>query len=251
MTSTQQPEWQSYYESHHGHVGLGHDHPLRNIEFEANFARFLPPPPASILEIGFGQGATLRTLAERGYQDLHGWDISRDCVERARQAQIPAQVELVDGIDALGAGAPARYDVILAKDLLEHLPRERLVEFLRGVHRALRPGGVFLARLPNMANPLSVYLRYDDFTHTLGFTESSLRQVFTLAGFERADIALAADVLPGTALLRRGLLKTFFYEKLLGPLVRWCLAVAMQSQRKGPAKVGTLRIIVAARKRGA
>lgn len=248
MPSTDEPEWQRYLESHHAHVGLKADHPLRTIEFDANFAKHLPPPPASVLEIGFGQGATLWTLAKRGYSDLHGWDISADCVDRAQHAGIPAKIAHLDAVDALSSGEPGRFDAIIAKDLLEHLPRERLLEFLSGLYKALRPGGVFLARLPNMSNPLAVLLRYDDFTHRLGFTESSLRQVFVLGGFERDKVGIVPDVLPAVSLLRKGLIGTFFSEKMMGPFVRWCIAIAIKSQRKGPPSVATLRLIVVARK---
>lgn len=248
MSSTEQPEWQQYFATHHGHVGLAADHPLRTIEFEANFLRNMPPPPARVLEIGFGQGTTLRALAARGYTDLHGWDISADCVALVKASGLPARIELADALDAVARANADEFDVILAKDLLEHLPRERLLEFLRGLHRVLRPGGVFLARIPNMANPLAVFLRYDDFTHTLGFTESSLRQVFALGGFAREQVSVQRDVLPGGALLRKGLIGTFMDEKLLGPCVRFLLRRAIASQRKGPPQVDTLRLIVAARK---
>jgi SAM-dependent methyltransferase len=248
MSSTERPEWKQYLASHHGHVGLPAAHPLRAIELEANFLGHLPPPSARVLEIGFGQGATLRALAARGYTDLHGWDISSDCVELARASRLAATIEHADALLALDRTAADSFDAILAKDLLEHLPREQVIAFVRGIHRALRPGGVFLARLPNMANPLAGYLRYDDFTHTLGFTENSVRQVFVLGGFDRAHVDVLPDRLPGLALLRRGLLDTFLAEKVVGPLVRWLLARAIHSQRKGPPRVSTLRLIVVARK---
>jgi SAM-dependent methyltransferase len=248
MKAIDRTEWARYFESHHGHVGLAAEHPLRTIEFDANFFEHMPAPPARVLEIGFGQGGTLWELFRRGYADLHGWDISTDCVERARKACVPATIELADAVEALASSACDRFDAIIAKDLLEHLPREQVIPFIVGLRRVLRPGGVFLGRLPNMANPLSVYLRYDDFTHTLGFTENSLHQVFSLGGFERGEVDVRADVLPGSALLRRGLLSTFVAEKLIGPLVRWCFARAIRSQRKGPPQVDTLRLIVVARK---
>ena len=89
---------------------------------------------------------------------------------------------------------------------------------------------------------------YDDFTHQLGFTENALRQVFRLGGFARDDIGVYADVLPGMALLRKGLISTLIAEKLFGGIVRWLIARAIRSQRKGPPQVATLRLVVVARK---
>jgi 2-polyprenyl-3-methyl-5-hydroxy-6-metoxy-1,4-benzoquinol methylase len=241
-------EWDRYHSSHHAHTGRTGAGKLANIEFEANFGRHLPRPPATVLEIGFGEGHTLQRLSSRGYTDLHGWDIARECVERAAATGVPGKLKHVNALDELERVGEGAFDVILAKDLLEHLPRADVLRFLGGVHAALRPGGVFLARLPNMGSFFAVMLRYDDFTHRLGFTENSLKQVFTLAGFERGNVAVLNDVLPGWPLLESGLLGHFFIEKLLGPLVRSFARLLLLSQRKGPPRVDTLRAIVKARK---
>jgi SAM-dependent methyltransferase len=248
VSSDEAAVWSRYHETHHVHVGPPLGASIRTVEFEANFGAFLKPPPARVLEIGFGKGESLRDLAARGYLDLHGWDISADCVENARNSQVPGELRHVDAIEALQAHPADDFDVIIAKDLLEHLPREAVVPFVTGVFRVLKPGGVFLARLPNMANPLAVFLRYDDFTHTLGFTENSLRQVFMLGGFPRESVRIEHDKLPGWTLLKHGLVAQFFRETVFGPAVRFALNQALLSQRKGPARVSTLRLIVAASK---
>lgn len=241
-------EWDQYHSSHHSHTGRTGKGRLAAIEFDANFGVHLPAPPATVLEIGFGEGHTLQRLAERGFSDLHGWDISRECVERARSSGVPGVLEHVDAVEQIRKVGAGCYDVILAKDLLEHLPRASVLPFLEGVHASLRPGGVFLARLPNMGSFLAVMLRYDDFTHRLGFTENSLRQVFSLAGFERGDVGVLNDILPGWPLLKHGLIGHFVLEKALGPIVRLGARWALLSQRKGPPKVDTLRAVVKATK---
>jgi SAM-dependent methyltransferase len=244
----QDPAYAGYLTSHHGHRVLAPSRRLTDIEFQANFLSSLPPPPARILELGFGTGATLERLAAIGYRDLEGWDVSGECVARARGKNLPARLRHLDAISALPAEPPEVYDAVIAKDLLEHLPRDGVLDFVRGLHHVLKPGGVFVARLPNMANPFSVFLRYDDFTHRLGFTENSLLQVFTLGGFDRERVLVNSDILPGTALLKAGLLRAFVREKITGPVVRWIVRAALRSQRKGPPRVDTLRAIVVARK---
>lgn len=241
-------EWDRYHSSHHAHTGRTGTGKLATIEFEANFGVHLPPAPATILEIGFGEGHTLERLAEVGHVDLHGWDISRECVDRARERGVRATLEHGDAVELLPNGPHSRFDAILAKDLLEHLPRAKVLPFLTGVHSALKSGGVFLARLPNMGSFLAVMLRYDDFTHRIGFTENSLRQVFSLAGFQREEVDVLEDVLPAWPLLKNGLIGHFLLEKAVGPAVRLAANMALLSQRKGPPKVGTLRAIVKATK---
>ncbi|MBN1944991.1 MAG: class I SAM-dependent methyltransferase [Bradymonadales bacterium] len=242
------PQWQRYGEAHHRHMGLREGHPLRSIEFAANFARRLPPPPARILDLGCGLGWTLSELSRLGYEDLCGWDISADCIEEATRRGVPAVLRHVDGLVELEKTGADQFDAVLAKDLLEHLEYGQVLPFLEGVFRVLKPGGLFLARLPNMANPFACFLRYDDFTHRVGFTENSLRQVLVLSGFDRERIRIANDRLPGWSLLRHGLIRTFLREKVTGPLTRLVLKVMLESQRKGSSRVGTLRLIVAAEK---
>jgi SAM-dependent methyltransferase len=248
MDPMQAVEWKHYFNTHHAHAGRSSER-LREVEFEANFGRWLPAPPATVLEIGFGNGESLSRLSRRGYTDVHGWDVSADCIERARNLGLPGIFRHCDGVAALRDGPADRYDAILAKDLLEHLPREQVIPFISGLHRSLRPYGVFLARLPNMANPFSVGLRYDDFTHQLGFTENSIKQVFALGGFDRESVVVDADRLPAWPLLKAGLLGHCVREACLGPLVRWLTNQALATQRKGRPRVSTLRLIVTATKR--
>lgn len=72
-------EWRRYYGSHYQHVGLCPEHPLRMVEFHANFGNCLPPPPARVLDLGFGYGWTLNChryliaeyLVKKGYEVEH------------------------------------------------------------------------------------------------------------------------------------------------------------------------------------
>jgi SAM-dependent methyltransferase len=85
------------------------------------------------------------------------------------------------------------YDVVLAGDVIEHLPRPK--ESLREILRVLRPGGELLLSVPNFGHwyPRSRVLLglfgYDrrgilDDTHLRFFTRSSLRRLVRNAGFD-------------------------------------------------------------------
>lgn len=45
-----------------------------------------------------------------------------------------------------------------------------------------------MVKTPNLGHPLNLYLRYKDFTHEIGFTEMSLRQVLLISGFSEVEI---------------------------------------------------------------
>ena len=76
------------------------------------------------------------------------------------------------------------FDVIAAHDIIEHIPKKRVISLLKMVRDSLKKDGVFMIRVPNMDNPLSLSSRYGDFTHEVGYTQKSLSQVLKSAGFE-------------------------------------------------------------------
>jgi hypothetical protein len=57
------------------------------------------------------------------------------------------------------------------------------------VATALRPGGRFVARVPNAVSPFGGHIRYGDFTHETWFTARSIRQLAAAAGLELVRVA--------------------------------------------------------------
>ena len=92
---------------------------------------------------------------------------------------------------------------------------------------ALRPNGLLCCRTPNAANLTGTYSRYMDLTHVRSFTDSSLRQLFDVGGFEDCRLVpIRSGGLVGTIrssleylvhrsvflLCGRGLERTFSYN---------------------------------------
>jgi 2-polyprenyl-3-methyl-5-hydroxy-6-metoxy-1,4-benzoquinol methylase len=141
----------------------------------------LPRPSAGlVIDIGCGQGDLVRLLAADGY-DAEGIDVSPVQVARAHAAGID-RVLLGDYRDLL-AERKSQLAAVTAIDLLEHLPKDEVLDTLDHVARALAPGGVFIARVPNAASPLGGYVRYGDFTQESSYTARSVRQITAAAGF--------------------------------------------------------------------
>ena len=150
--------------------------------FDVDYGNFLPAnKDARILDIGCGAGHFLYYLKKRGYTHFLGIDLSPGQIEFCKK-NITPNVELADAFKLL-ADKENNYDAISANDLLEHIPKEKVITFLEMIYRSLKPAGILLIKLPNMSNPFALDSRYRDFTHECGFTEKSIYQVLYVAGF--------------------------------------------------------------------
>ena len=148
------------------------------------------PPPARLLEIGFGDGAFLRRAQTLGY-DCAGLERAAASLENLRGS----------GIDARTGGPEAfagrTFDLVVAFDVFEHIALAELGEVLRQLGELVEAGGRLLARFPNMASPFGLANQYGDLTHITALSPGSFAQVARRAGFEPVRVANAATVLRG------------------------------------------------------
>lgn len=168
--------------------------------FRRDVLPHLPADRAShILDLGCGQGQLVKLMLEHGYSKARGIDISPEQVQLAHSAGITT-VELGDFRKSLGEST---LDAITATDFLEHLTREEILQALDHVKRTLRPGGVFIARVPNAVSPFGGNYRHGDLTHETSFTARSLRQLGAAVGLPAVDICPCPPAVHGTKSLAR------------------------------------------------
>jgi SAM-dependent methyltransferase len=136
---------QGEFERRRLQTGRGRLELLRTQEL---LSRALPPPPATVADVGGGPGTYAAWLAAAGY-DVRLLDVVPALVEQARAvaAATPGAGFAADVGDARALPWPeASVDAILVLGPLYHLPeradRERA---LREARRVLRPGGVLAA----------------------------------------------------------------------------------------------------------
>lgn len=155
--------------------------------FEALYKNVLPRDKnATILDIGCGAGHFLYFLKLKGFRNYYGIDISMQQIEFCKK-NISNKVKKVDAFVFLNT-IQCQYDLIVAHDVLEHIPKRKTVELLQLIHNSLTENGQFILRVPNMSNPFSIDSRHRDFTHELGFTEKSLIQVLSVSGFSKQKV---------------------------------------------------------------
>lgn len=162
------------------HAGRS-DSRAAELIYRRNIRPELPAPGTGpVADIGCGQGDLVRLLLRDGY-DAIGVDVSPEQVGLARSAGLDRVVE-GDYRDVLRA-CPGQFSAVTATDLLEHLPKDEVLEAFDLVAAALSPGGVFVARVPNAVSPFGGHIRYGDFTHETWFTASCVRQLANASGF--------------------------------------------------------------------
>jgi SAM-dependent methyltransferase len=142
------------------------------------YRRFLPAnKDCRILDVGCGSGFFLYALRSIGYTDVRGIDLSPEQIDLAKGYGL--NVECANFFDYL-PNFDESFDLIICTDVMEHLTRDQLMEYMSLIRRALKPGGTFLAAVPNANAPFASRLRYKDLTHEQAFTEESIRQLFII-----------------------------------------------------------------------
>lgn len=156
--------------------------------WKSYFGGFLPcEKSAKILDVGCGDGGLVFWLNCLGFNNAFGIDASEEQIELSKKLGI-ANTERADIFEYLKKSADS-FDLIFARDVLEHFNKDEVCEILELVRRSLKSGGVFVAQTANAENLLWGRIRYGDFTHESAFTERSAKQVFMVAGFENVSVA--------------------------------------------------------------
>lgn len=151
----------------------------------------LAPPPRRIFEIGCGNGATARMLADHGYS-VTGVDPSPSGIELARKYQSDRlRFECGSTADDLRA-LYGTFPVVVSLEVIEHCPSAR--EFIRAFRSVLEPGGlgVFSTPYHGYLKTLAVVAsgRFDhhfdplwEGGHLKFFTLAKLRELLDESGF--------------------------------------------------------------------
>lgn len=139
-----------------------------------------------IIDVGCGTGLALDFLKNTGYQSIEGFDTDAGQAKIAAERKLP--VKHVDDSIAQLKEKGLVASCILCLDVLEHVPKNYQINFLRAIYYALKPGGRLILTVPNANSALASRWRYIDWTHEASFTEHSLDFVLFNAGFKAISV---------------------------------------------------------------
>jgi SAM-dependent methyltransferase len=136
-----------------------------------------------------GRLRALRAVAQRraGLRGRH---------QRPAAAALPPTSHLVltDGraIDV----PPGSVDLAFSDQLMEHLHPDDAIEQLRNIHRALKPGGVYMCVTPNrLYGPSDISAFFDDEArgfHLKEYTLREMREIFARGGLPETHVYIGA-----------------------------------------------------------
>lgn len=162
------------------------------------FARFLPSEKsAKVLDLGCGSGEFVYFLRSLGFVNVEGIDVSEEQAMEAKRLGI-AGIFKADALAFLKTRKKS-YDLIVARDFLEHFTRDELMVLVPMIFEALDNKGICIAQTINAESLLSARLRYADFTHEVAFTQSSICQLLYASGFSKVKICPMRPVIRGLA----------------------------------------------------
>jgi len=114
--------------------------------------RLAGPEVRTVLDFGCGPGGNLPFLATTfPGAELHAFDVSEKCLERASKAHPSVSFHRSLGPSV----APARFDLVFMANVLHHVPPAERPSVVNEAARMLSPQGVLLVFEHNPANPLT------------------------------------------------------------------------------------------------
>lgn len=139
-----------------------------------------------LLDFGAGLGNLSLYLMSRGYDNVISIDVSKDQCAAAKE--FGANVMHVP--DSLGylLRMKGSFDVIFMSDVIEHIPKAKMLDYLAAARVALVDDGMIVVKTENVSSPTGIYQHHMDFTHEYNFVEKSLRQLLMMAGFREVEI---------------------------------------------------------------
>jgi len=187
MLST--PEGSSYYKEQSRGRGIASYKDVEKLALleQASFDRILLPyfphdSNCNIYEAAVGPGILQSWLKNHGYENVEGSDFAGNEIALAKMFN--AKVVVQDSVSDLQTRfSESTFDIIVALDFYEHLPREKFREFLNIALSRLKHGGVLIMRGPNGDSPLVGANLYNDITHVWAYTTICLRSLLRVAGY--------------------------------------------------------------------
>jgi SAM-dependent methyltransferase len=137
----------------------------------------------SVLELGSGTGEFLSYLKQKGVSRFQGVEQDKDAVV-AMEPGLESHVHVGDIWEYFDSAGADTFERVVMLDVLEHFSPGDGVRLLGRIKGVIAPGGLVVARVPNMGSPWGGIHQFADLTHKTAYTAKSLEQLGLAAGYK-------------------------------------------------------------------
>jgi len=156
------------------------NHSVRSLK--AFLGTYLPSQKdVLILDIPCGEGRMVYALRAMGYKNVSGYDLDVKRLETGKKLEMP--IYEGDAFEILKKQEDNLVGCILSMNFIEHLEKEKVIEFLELAYRKIAPGGKMILRTPCADSPFGGQHIYNDFTHKWAATSGVLCHLLSSVGF--------------------------------------------------------------------
>ncbi len=138
-----------------------------------------------VIDIGCGRGEMLDLLAEAAIPAV-GVDQNAGMVERCRAKG--HDVVQQDALEFLAGYPDASAGAIFSAQFIEHLPYEKLLEYMKLAYAKLRPGGLLISETVNPHSVVAMKAFWIDLSHQKPVYPETAVVLHRLVGFEEAIV---------------------------------------------------------------
>ena len=182
-------------------------------QFDLNYKKYFNKSVTSrVIDIGVGRGEMLSCM-KKWVDNYHGIDISPSTIDFCNKLDLSC--ELVDDTEIWLKNHQNQFDIITCLDVLEHIPKEGLIQFVEAIRNSLTEDGLAIFQVPNLQSPFGYLHHFNDITHISGFVEHSLNQVLLSAGFNKMLFYGFEELYEKTPKIIAKKILRFFYRKII------------------------------------
>jgi SAM-dependent methyltransferase len=137
----------------------------------------------NILDIGSGIGLTDHHLS-RFFKNLHGIDVEEDVVKKAKSYNPGVKYRIYDGLNLPFDNDSL--DMVFTINVMHHVPPGKWENFVKEMHRVVKPGGVSAVFEHNPLNPLTrlAVNRCEFDRDAVLIHKNKLKKIFISSGFK-------------------------------------------------------------------
>jgi len=176
-----------------------------------------------VLDCGCGTGYSLPIVAAN-FPTGHyvGIDMEKGAIDYARQRYKNLHFAVMNG--RCLAFSPSCFDVVLSFEVLEHLSKKQQEEYVREMHRVLKPDGMIILSTPNK----EVFsLGYENSLNLYHIAERTLSELSKLLGETFASMEIYGQYFDGEDLRRKDKLqiesKFTLKKRMKRYAIRWII----------------------------